>query len=92
MKNLLNKFSLSMTLAIAGLIGYTNFAKAAADTDFATATAMIKTGIDDNKGQALIYAAGVAVVALLMALAFKLFGWGKGQILGSFGRRGGRRR
>lgn len=85
MKNLMNKFGMGVTLAVAGLIGMSNFASAAADADLSSSTALITTGITDNKGTLLTYGAGVVVLALVVAGGFRLFAWGKKQILGSIG-------
>ena len=85
MTKFFNKVSLGMTLGLVGLLGYSNFASAAADTDLASATAMISTGISDNKGTLLTYGAGVVVLAIVIAGGFRLFAWGKKQILGSIG-------
>jgi len=93
MKKLMSKLSMGMTLAVAGLIGYSNFAHAAADADLASSTGLISTGITDNKGTLLTFGAGVVVLALVIAGGFRLFAWGKAQILGSIGGKGkGRRR
>jgi len=92
MKNLLNKLGMGMTLAVAGLVGYSNFASAAADADLASSTGLISTGITDNKGTLLTFGAGVVVLALIIAGGFRLFAWGKSQILGSIGGRGKGRR
>lgn len=83
MNKLMNKLTFGVLASVVGLIGMSNFAHAAADTDLASSTELIKTGISDNKGTMLAYAAGVAVLALIIAGAFRLFAWGKGQILGS---------
>lgn len=92
MNKLMKKLSYGMTLAVAGLIGLGNFAHAAADADLSSSTALITTGITDNKGTLLTYGAGVVVLALIVAGGFRLFAWGKSQILGSIGGKGKSRR
>jgi len=83
MKKFLNKISMSVGLAVVGLMTYAGFANAAADADLTSSTALLTTAITDNKTTILTFAVGVVVFALVMAGAFRLFGWGKRQILGT---------
>ena len=92
MKNFFNKMGMGLSLAIAGIVGYAGFAHAAADTDLASSTELITEAISDNKVTILTFAVGIVVFALIMGGAFKLFGWGKRQILGTIPGGGKRRR
>jgi len=83
MKNLLNKFALSMTLAVAGLVGYSNFAHAAADTDAASSTALLTTLWTDNKGMIMLFLATSIVAGVLLALVIRSLNYGGAKVIGA---------
>lgn len=90
MTKFLKKVSAGLTLAVVGLVGWTGFASAAADADFASSTAALATVVTDNKGEIMTFAAIIIGISLLIALIFRLLGYGKRAIIGSVP--GGRRR
>lgn len=90
MNKLLKKVGTSLTLAVVGLVGWTAYASAAADADFSSSTAALTSVVQDNKGEIMTFAAVIIGISLLIALIFRLLGYGKRAIIGSVP--GGRRR
>lgn len=90
MTKLLKKAGAVFSLALMGVLVMTGFASAAADADFASSTAALTTIVTDNKGEIMTFAAVIIGISLLIALIFRLLGYGKRAIIGSVP--GGRRR
>ena len=92
----LKKYSAQISLGVfmaAAALSYALIPQAthaAADTDLVSAWATGTNAITDNKGTVLGWFAGIFVVTLIIVVAKRLFGAGKGQVAGSIG--GGKRR
>lgn len=81
--NKIKKYGFYALGSAISLLGFSKFALAAPDPDFASSTGVIMTAITDNKSQVLLYIAGIVGITLILSLIIKVLFFGKNAILGS---------
>lgn len=84
-KGMFTKTSMSLGMALLGLVTYAGFAHAAADADLGTALASTSAMATDNKSQIILFFVAIGLVVLVIAVVKAALNYGIAKIAGSIG-------